>query len=130
MGGLTVREASRNASMIPSAAPHVIVRSMRPRHWDWDDDVGAAVLAGAAILGAWIRGARLRSGLTQRQLAWRSGLAQSTVSRLETGKLPGMRLRTLAGIIGVLNGRIRYPHAFDGPPAATRRLPGQPLDRA
>jgi transcriptional regulator with XRE-family HTH domain len=101
---------------------------VRVRSWDWDENVNDAVLAGAAILGAWIREARHRRSLTQRQLAWRSSLAQSTISRLETGRLPGMRLRTLAAIVGVLHGRANKRPSDHEPPPATRRLPGQPLD--
>jgi transcriptional regulator with XRE-family HTH domain len=102
------------------------MHALAMRTWDWDEDVNASVLAGAAIIGCWVRAARLSQNLTQRQLAWRCGLAQSTISRLETGRLPGMRLRTLAGIVGVLSAR---PEPSYGEPApATRRLPGQHPD--
>jgi transcriptional regulator with XRE-family HTH domain len=60
------------------------------------------------FIGALVRDARLRRNMTQRQLAWASTLTQSTISKLETGRLRGMRLRTLAAIMGVLRtGRAR-----------------------
>ena len=79
---------------------------------------------GLDIIAKAIRGRRVASGLTQRQLGWRAGLNQSTISRLETGRLRTMRMVTLARIIGVL--RLPADFAFPGePPPATRRLPGQ-----
>ena len=62
--------------------------------------------------------------MSQEQVAWRALVCQSTISKLETGKLQGMRLRTLARIVGVT----RVPAdavLADMPPSPTRRLPGQ-----
>jgi transcriptional regulator with XRE-family HTH domain len=114
------------------------------RYWDFEEDFDEAVQVGLQVIGAMVRGGRLQRGLTQRQLAWRSTLSQSAISRLETGRSRGMRLRTFAAIIGVLQtnkararrGRGRVDDASwlepDGlvqdpaePPAAQRRLPGQ-----
>ena len=95
------------------------------RNWGWADDFEPTARAGALIIGSAVRDARLRLGLSQRQLAWRSRLAQSTISRLETGRLKGMRLRTLAGIIGVLRASPNFRRP-DEPPRPKRRLPGQP----
>ena len=93
------------------------------RYWEFEEDADSAVRVGLLAIGGMVREGRLRRNLTQRDLAWQAGFTQSTISRLETGRLRGMRLRTLAAIIGVLrmppNGRI--------PEAATlhRRLPHQ-----
>lgn len=95
------------------------------RYWEFEEDVDSAVRVGLRVIGGLVRDARLHRNLTQRQLAWTAGFAQSTISKLETGRLQGMRLRTLAAIIGVLrmNPKTQTPEA-------TRRLPGQDqLDR-
>ena len=81
-------------------------------------------VAGLRIIGQAVLRVRLAAGLTQRQLAFRAGLNQSTISRLERGELHAMRLVTLARIVAVL--RLGDTFALPGePPAATRRLPGE-----
>lgn len=93
--------------------------------WHLLDDPDETERLGAKIIGAGVRRARLFAGLTQRQLGWRAGLSQSIVSRLENGRLRGMRFRTLARILGALDAPASV--VFPGePPGATRRLPGQP----
>ena len=103
-------------------------------YWDFEQEVDEAVRVGLIVIGQIARAARLQRGLTQRQLAWRTGLSQSTISKLETGRLRGMRLHTLAAIIGVLRSNpngVASPgwrsttHRADEPPPPTRRLPGQ-----
>lgn len=90
------------------------------------DHFGASEQLGLTIIAAAIRARRVGSSMTQRQVAWRAGVNQSTISRLETGRLRTMRMVTLARIIGVL--RLPADFAFAGePPPATRRLPGQRL---
>jgi ribosome-binding protein aMBF1 (putative translation factor) len=70
-----------------------------------------------------VRGHRLALGLSQHQLAWRTGVNQSTISRLETGRIRSMRIRTLARIVGVLD--LDPDFLFRGEPRApSRRLPG------
>jgi transcriptional regulator with XRE-family HTH domain len=104
------------------------------RYWEFEEDVDSAVRVGLLVIGGIVRDARLRRNLTQRQLAWQALLTQSTISRLETGRLQGMRLRTLAAIIGVLrmnpkgrasDGWKATGPAFPEPPAPRRRLPRQ-----
>lgn len=104
------------------------------RYWEFEEDVDSAVQVGLRVIGDIVREARLGRNLTQRQLAWKALLTQSTISRLETGRLQGMRLRTLAAIIGVLRmnpkGRMsdRWQATgtgFPEPPAPRRRLPRQ-----
>ncbi len=113
-----------------SAARHA--RPMLPR--PFDQGVNAtrddAVRAGATVIGDAVRELRLEVGLSQRQLAWRVGFAQSTISRLETGSLRGLRFMNLALIVGALrlDPRIALRPIFEAdgePPAPRRRLPGQ-----
>lgn len=92
--------------------------------WERIEDPERAVRLGTEAIGASVRLARLRRGYSQRQLAWRVSMAQSTISRLESGTLRGMRLSRLAMIFGVLEGNPRI--STTEPPAAPRRwLPGQ-----
>jgi transcriptional regulator with XRE-family HTH domain len=58
---------------------------------------------GLDVIGLLIRDGRRACGLSQRGLAARVGLNQSTISRLETGQLRGLRLKTLARIFGILH---------------------------
>jgi transcriptional regulator with XRE-family HTH domain len=79
---------------------------------------------GLQVIGQTILHGRLAAHLTQRQLAFRAGINQSTLSRLERGRLHAMRLVTLARIVGAL----AHGSAFvlpGEPPSATRRLPGE-----
>lgn len=79
---------------------------------------------GLTIIGDAVRRRRVTSGASQRQLAYWAGINQSTVSRLETGRLRTMRLVTLARVIGAL--RLPSDFLFRGaPPSPTRRLPGE-----
>ena len=94
------------------------------RGWAWIDDSDEDALLGRKAIGAGVRSGRLALGMSQRQLAWRVMVSQSTISRLETGSIHGMRLRTLARIVGVIGGRAGYVFP-EGPPGPTRRLPGQ-----
>jgi transcriptional regulator with XRE-family HTH domain len=63
-----------------------------------------AVDFGLECLGRALFDARRRAGYTQSQLARISGVHQSTISRIERGKLDGMRLRRLAVLIAALGG--------------------------
>lgn len=79
---------------------------------------------GLEIIGRAVLRGRIAAGLTQRQLGYRVGLNQSTLSRLETGRLRAMRMVTLARVVGTLNLGSGSP--FPGePPGPTRRLPGE-----
>ena len=82
------------------------------------------VREGMTVIGELVRTSRLDLGLSQRQLAWRVSMSQSTISRLESGTLRGMRLQRLALVLGVLRLDPRSVH-FGEPPAPRRRLPGQ-----
>ena len=91
------------------------------RRWGTDDNELAEAY-GLRAIGTSVRRARLGQGMSQRQLGWRAGLNQSTISRLESGRLRTMRMVTLARIVGIL--RLGPDRLFPGEPAAsTRRLP-------
>ena len=93
------------------------------------EDFDEMALKGMAELGASVRTARVAHGISQAELGWRVGLSQATISRLETGRLRGLRLRKLAAIAGV----IRFaPRLFvaEAPRAPRRFLPGQPREAA
>ena len=55
------------------------------------------------LLGLWIRDARVRAGMSQAQLARLAHSHQSTISRLENGRLEGLSLYKLAMIVAVLD---------------------------
>ena len=61
------------------------------------------VTLGMELLGRWIRDSRTRAGMTQAQLARLAGVHQTTLSRLERGRLEGLRLHRLAAMIAVLD---------------------------
>jgi transcriptional regulator with XRE-family HTH domain len=63
-----------------------------------------AVDFGLKCLGRALFDARRRAGYSQTQLARISGVHQSTISRVERGRLDGMRLRRLAVLIAALGG--------------------------
>jgi transcriptional regulator with XRE-family HTH domain len=83
--------------------------------WATADDRDSSFALGMTIIGGGIRTGRHRARLTQQQLGWLVGVSQSAISRLETGTIQGLRLRTLARIVAELEARSDY--AFpDGPP--------------
>jgi DNA-binding XRE family transcriptional regulator len=58
---------------------------------------------GLEVLGDLVHRVRRLNGLSQRSLGALCGVHQSTISRLERGRLRCLRLRTLARILGVLH---------------------------
>jgi len=58
-------------------------------------------------LGSAIRGARIRRGWRQEDLASRANVSASIVSRLERGHLDSMQLRTLRSVSGALEIRLQ-----------------------
>lgn len=81
-------------------------------------------VVGRTIIGRAIRQFRLANGWSQRQLGWLVGVHQSTIARLEAGTISGMRLSSLARILGQLSVEPAALLLEEGPPAPTRRLPG------
>ena len=62
---------------------------------------------GYELLAEWIRQARVAVGYSQAGLARAAGVSQSTISRLETGKLQGIRLPRLVVIFVLLQDGLR-----------------------
>ncbi|HYN70284.1 MAG TPA: helix-turn-helix transcriptional regulator [Candidatus Eisenbacteria bacterium] len=56
-----------------------------------------------------LRMLRGQRGLSQRALAARSGLSQSTISKLETGIARGVRIRVLARMLAGLDRPLEHP---------------------
>ena len=65
----------------------------------WNDDW---MDRGLLDLGRTVRNARRSAGWSQRQLADRAGLSQSSISRLERGLLPGLKIKRLGPIVASL----------------------------
>ena len=78
--------------------------SQRRRHVRYDETLDPAVWTALARLGRRILDGRLALGLSQAQLERLSGLDQTAISRLENGRLPGLRLHRLAAVFAVLDG--------------------------
>ena len=62
------------------------------------------VQLGWEIIGGMVKRRRLALAWTQRDLGWASGLAQSAISRLENGRLKGLRMDRLARLITAMGG--------------------------
>ena len=74
--------------------------SWDPSHWPTD----RRVLRGLVLLGRLIKLRRGQRGLSQRQLETLSGVDQTIISRLENGKLYGLRWARFARIVEALGG--------------------------
>ncbi len=59
---------------------------------------------GWEIIGAMVKRRRRIIGWSQRDLAGASGLAQSAISRLETGQLSGVRFGRFAKVVASMGG--------------------------
>ena len=62
---------------------------------------------GLDFIGSIVREARRRTGLTQQALGDIVGLSQSTISRLENGRLRSLRFIRFADIVEVLHPALR-----------------------
>ncbi|MCI0584774.1 MAG: helix-turn-helix domain-containing protein [Chloroflexi bacterium] len=93
--------------------------------WATADDRDSAYALGMAIIGDGVRTGRHRAQLTQQQLGWLVGVSQSAISKLETGTIQGLRLRTIARIVAEIETRSDY--AF---PNGPRPEPWELLGRA
>jgi DNA-binding XRE family transcriptional regulator len=81
-------------------------RMDRQLFWHTGSPVSVRDAAAFAYLGVVIKTARLRLGYTQRHLERLSGVDQTTISRLENGRLTTLRLVRLAAIFVALRGAI------------------------
>ena len=86
----------------------------------WPEDV-----ASLEFLGRLFKDARYVVGMTQRQLERATDIDQTTISRLENGRLTNMRLWKLGRIAVVLRAGWRVPSAYANP--ALPVLPADPL---
>jgi Helix-turn-helix domain len=84
------------------------------------------VQRGWVILGAMVKRRRIELGWSQRQTELFTGVDQSAISRLETGKLSGMRMSKFARLVAAMNGLDpAAPHPTDLP---TKRTVGWDWD--
>lgn len=84
-------------------------RNDRPFHGWLDRNPQAQ--RGAASIGRALHDARLRARISQRRLEDATGVDQTTISRLERGIAPGLRLERLGQIVEALGGDIALcPH--------------------
>lgn len=67
-------------------------------------------------LGALVRSRRTATGLTQAELARRSGLSRNTLNRLESGLFPDLGLKKVAAILEHLNMEIDIQPKAAKPP--------------
>ena len=73
--------------------------SYEPRQPYSPADLDPAIERGMEIIGVALRTARRRRGWTQAQLGGICGLSQSTISKLEGGRLVSIRFRRFARIV-------------------------------
>ena len=67
-------------------------------------DRDAELQRGWEIIGRMVKRRRSRIGWSQRDLSRACGLAQSAISRLETGKLSGVRFGRFARLVAAMGG--------------------------
>jgi len=96
----------------------VVAHTARMAPWATVDDPDSAFALGAAIIGNGVRAGRHQARLTQQQLAWFVGVSQSAISKLECGRLQGIRFRKLAQVVAELETRSDYE--FPGGPKLSR----------
>jgi transcriptional regulator with XRE-family HTH domain len=80
--------------------------------------IDALTQAALEALGEVLRELRAERGLSQSALAARSGLSQSTISRLEGGKAPGFKVVALARLLAGLERGSDYSDTVWLTPAA------------
>jgi transcriptional regulator with XRE-family HTH domain len=72
-----------------------------PKGWPLTD----REVEGLRLLGVQLRRARLGNGWSQRRLERASGIDQTTISRLENGRLASLRLTKVARLMQALQGQ-------------------------
>lgn len=75
------------------------------------------------IEGGRVRERRLALGLTQSDLATRSGLSQEAISRLENGRIRGLMQPTQDALAGALGVPVAWLRGADGDPPPDAPLP-------
>jgi transcriptional regulator with XRE-family HTH domain len=86
---------------------------------------GGSTSRGMRLIGERIKRRRERARLSQRQLEAISGVDQTTISRMENGRLFGMRWTRFARLVDALGG---LDDADPLPPLGRRFLPPGELD--
>jgi transcriptional regulator with XRE-family HTH domain len=74
---------------------------------NWDPEVwpsDSRIRRGFELIGGTVKRRRERLALSQRQLQQLSGVQQSGISRLENGKLTGIRWQRFARLVDALDG--------------------------
>jgi hypothetical protein len=109
------------------------VRATRHRSsMTWDSfavrEMDPVTRSGFELIGRLVRRRRQQLAISQRQLEHLCGVDQTVISRLENGKLGGLRWSRFADLVGALGDL----GEADPPPAWTRRLlpPGREGVRA
>ena len=86
----------------------------------WESPTDQRVLRGLELLGRVVKLRRKQRGVSQRRLEVLSGVDQTIISRLENGKLFGLRWARFARIVEALGGldvslSVPEPSAWVGP---------------
>jgi ribosome-binding protein aMBF1 (putative translation factor) len=68
------------------------------------EDLDPSIQLAMKRFGRWIQQRRVAAGISQAQLERMSGLDQTAISRLENGRLRGLRLHRLAAVLAALDG--------------------------
>jgi len=87
----------------------------------WTEVITEELQFGLELIGQWIYDRRRETRMSQARLGELAAVDQSTISRLENGKLRSLRLIRLAAIVAALNGMPR------GEPLEVR-LTGEPWE--
>ena len=100
------RSETRRATPEGRADEEEVIRKVREEFPPLaiDPDLAAALAA--------LRAERERQGLSLSDIAERTGIDRSTLSKLETGKVPNPTVSTLRSLAGALNKRLSWSLAF------------------
>jgi DNA-binding Xre family transcriptional regulator len=101
---------------------------------NWDPEVWPSdrrIRRGLELIGGTVKRRRERLALSQRQLQQLSGVQQSGISRLENGKLTGIRWQRFARLVDALDGLeyVAPPREHPPWPGPASRRPPSPDDQ-